>query len=421
MAGSTGGAAVKWARRITLGTPIPPFEELPVGRLPVLNQPLAEAQAQALAENGLQLVDAPPAGEPCLLYSDRAYFNGAALRRLLAAGQGQARLLDAELWRTVGPLQPAARPGLQELAVVPDGRGPEGALAEALLLGALPELVLELGLRDLGPELPRPHPAMAHALRPVKVGEAVVHTLSHWSHLLRANQLALGALGEAARARFEASGPLRRAVEVLRVLAQAGSADPSRVAAALTQRGAGCKIHPTASVEACLLGEGVEIGAYSLVRGCVLGPGAKVEEHATVLSSVLGPRAHVGRYGFCHLNLLMQEARISTGGGYQASVFGEGCFMAWGATALDMSFGREVMVEQQGALVPSGHHLLGVAIGPRAVVGNRVRLQHGVSVPADAVLVGPADDLLRGWGPSPVEAGPHRAVAGRADPLRRVP
>lgn len=420
MAKGLGGAAVKWARRISTGTSIPPFQELPLGALPVLNQPLAVAQAQALAENGLQLVDAPPAGEACLIFSDRAYFNGAALRRLLTAGAGQARLVDAELWRTIGPLQPAARPGLQELAVVPEGSGPEAAHRAALLEGSLPERAVDLGCRDLRPELPRPHPAMAHALRPVKVGEAVMHTISHWSHLLRANQLALGALGEAARAGFEAKGPLRRAAEVLRVLIAAGGADPAKVAAALTQRGAGCTIHPTASVEACLLGDGVEIGAYSLVRGCVLGAGAKVEEHATVLSSVLGERAHVGRYGFSHLNVLMPEARLSAGGGYQASVFGPACFLAWGATALDMSFGREVMVEHAGALQPSGHHLLGVAVGPRAVVGNNVRLQHGMSVPADAVLVGPATDLLRSWGPSPVAEGPHRAAAGQAEPLRRA-
>ena len=410
---------LRWARMIPMGAPISPFESTPVGALPVLNLPLAEAQAQALRENGLQITDQPPAGEPCLLFSDRAYFNAAALRALLAAGPGQARITDQGLWQTIGPLQPAARPGLQELAVVLDGGGPVQAHAAALLAGSLPEAPLDLRLRDLGPELPKPHPAMAHALRPVKVGEAVLHTLSHWSHLLRANQLALGALGEAARARFEASGPLRRAVEVLRVLARAGGVHPAKIAAALTEQGPGCTIHPTASVEACLLGAGVEIGAYSVVRGCVLGPGVKIEEHATVLSSVLGERAHVGRYGFSHLNLLMREARLSCGGGYQASVFGEGCFMAWGATALDMSFGREVMVEQGGALVASGHHLLGVAVGPRAVVGNRVRLQHGVSVPADAVLVGPADDLLRGWGPSPTDAGPHRAVMGQAEPLRR--
>ncbi|MBL8617879.1 MAG: hypothetical protein JNM72_19875 [Deltaproteobacteria bacterium] len=412
-----GAARATVAVRLRSGARVPPFAELEVGALPVLNRPLAAHQEQALAENGLRIVDEVPADAPCVVFSDRCFFNGPALRRLLAAGgHGRAQLTDLDFWRTTGPLQPSPAPGVLELALLPAGADPE--LRTDPWAGPLPLLPLDLGLRDLGPELPAPHPSMAHALRPVKIGEALAHGLSHWSHLLRINQLGLAAMGEAARGRFEAQSPVRRALQVAGLLLRAGSADPARVAAALTVRGRGCKVHPTAVVEACQLGEGVEIGAYSVLRGCLVGEGAKVEEHATVLSSVLGPGAHVGRYGFSNLCVIDAGARISNGGGYQASVIGAGAFMAWGATALDMSFGREVMVEHEGQLVESGHHLLGVAVGPRAVVGNRVRLQHGVMVPADAVLVGPADDLLKGWGPSPVADGPHRAVGGQATPLR---
>ena len=38
-------------------------------------------------------------------------------------------------------------------------------------------------------------------------------------------------------------------------------------------------------------------------------------------------------------------------------------------------------------------HFLGVAVGHRAIIGNGVRLNYGVSVPNDAVLLGPRKDL----------------------------
>jgi acetyltransferase-like isoleucine patch superfamily enzyme len=119
-----------------------------------------------------------------------------------------------------------------------------------------------------------------------------------------------------------------------------------------------------------------------------------------------------------NLSVLYTGAMTSSGGGFQASLFGKEAFVAWGATILDLSFGRPVKVTQHGERVASGQHFLGAAVGHRAKIGNAVRLNYGVEVPNDAFLVAPADDLIRDT--SAVEPGvPCRAEAGRAVPVRR--
>jgi len=189
----------------------------------------------------------------------------------------------------------------------------------------------------------------------------------------------------------------------------------------MSQVGEDCKIHPTAVVEGCVLGDGVEIGPHAVVRFSVLKDRVHIEEHSTVLMSCLGEGSHVGRYGFCNLSTLYPGARISHGGGYQAGVFGRDCFLAWGATALDLSFGGHIKtcVDGQGPeRVSSGTHFLGVAIGHRARIGNAVRINHGMAIPNDALLIATGHDLLRHWSDAPVDQGPLISKNGRATPLR---
>ena len=385
------------------GAVLPPFG-VAVGALPVLQSTLSAAQDAALAARGITRVDTPPAG-PHLRFTDRCWFTAAALDRLRATG-GTGRLcIDDPGWlQTCGPLQPGG--GLTELALHPGGPAP---------LSRLPPLVVDLGLRThTGPA---PHALLGHVARPIRVGPAMVHGIHHWSHLGRVNQLALAAIAEQVGADLAAAGPLQKLWALLRTLGRAGSLSPARIAASLTTAGKDCRIHPTAVVEMCALGDGVEIGAHAVLRGATLGDGARVDEHATVIGSTLGARAHVGRYAMITWCTLFSGASVSSGSGFQFSVFGPDCYVAMGATALDLSFGGPVRVEQDGDAVDSGHHLLGVAVGARAVVGQGVRLNHGVSVPPGLVLVRSTDDLYRGGGDP--AAGPHSARGGVARPLGR--
>jgi hypothetical protein len=102
----------------------------------------------------------------------------------------------------------------------------------------------------------------------------------------------------------------------------------------------------------------------------------------------------------------------------QGSVFGTSSFLAIGVVGLDISFGKEIQVEKEGEWVSSGMHFLGIAVGHRAILGNGVRLNYGVSVPNDAMLLGPRDDLYLDASQAPAGA-PAILKNGRATPIKK--
>ena len=394
---AAGGWAVGYrqgmkAVRVSTGRTVAPFGD-PVGQTPVGAMTLAEAQDAALVSAGFERVEVPPTDAPYLVYSDRTWFTSDLLQRMAEAGDGRLRVRDEGWWAWTGPLQDTPEAGLYELAI---RTGPPG-------FADLSPMDLDLPLREL--ELDDFHPAVAHAHRhPVIVGPAMVLQLDHWVHIIRVNQLVLAARMETERLRWEQSGFFGRLFRVLWLLLRARSLNGARIAATLNEKGADVEIHPSAVVELCVLGDGVKIGPHAVVRGSILGPGARVDPFATVNASVLGAGARAGRYAFLNLCTLYPRAMVSKGDGYQVSVFGEESFMAWGATALDLSFGQTVKVETDGPGSPRvdcGQHFIGVAVGHKAIVGNKVRLRYGVSIPNEGMVVDPGDDLLRGWGDAP--------------------
>jgi len=380
------------AFRVSTGRTVAPFGD-PVGQTQVGADCLEAVQDAALAEAGLVRVDSAPSDEPYLIYSDRTWFTADLLRRMCAAGQGRLRIRNEGWWSWTGPLQDTPEPGLYEIGV---REGPPG-------FADMTPIDLDLPLREL--DLDEFHPAVAHAHRhPVIVGPAMAHQVDHWVHIIRVNQLMLAARMEKERLSWDNAGFFARILKVLRILLKAGSLSGPRIAASLNEKGAGVEIHPSAVVELCVLGDGVKIGPQAVVRGSILGPGAKVDPFATVNASVLGAGARAGRYAFLNLCTLYPGAMVSKGDGYQVSVFGRESFMAWGATALDLSFGQSVKVETDGPGSPrvdAKMHFVGVAVGHRAVVGNKVRLRYGVSIPNEGMVVDPGDDLLRQWGDGP--------------------
>lgn len=390
-------------RRAT-GRAIAPFGDA-VGALPVFDATLHAAQDAACAAAGFAVTTGgtPPDG-PHLVFDDDVWFTADVLRRLVAAGgPGRLAVADGDYLAATWPLHDGPAAGLFALGWS-DGRP----------LEALPPRVVDLGLRPFDPG-PVP-PALAHAARPVRIGPALVHAVHHWSHLLRVNQLALAARGEEARVAWEAAGPLGKLWRALRVLVAARGVGEAAILRALNVQGAGCRVHPTAVVEASVLGPGVEVGAHAVVRGSVLGAGVRVEEHGTVSLSVLGPRVRVGRYGHLQACTAMEGAFISAGDGFQLSVFGRDCFVAWGVSLLDLSLGGPVRVDDPPR--DSGHHLLGVAIGHGAVLGNGVRVNAGVAIPNGARIVGDAGTVLRD--PRlPAADGPLRVVGGALQPVGR--
>jgi carbonic anhydrase/acetyltransferase-like protein (isoleucine patch superfamily) len=387
------------AIRMPTGQRLEPFGDTP-GELLILGKPLKFLQEELLKEAGFQLVETPPP-LPYLVFTDRCWFTAAFLKQLKScSGVGRITLKNPLYIKNNGSLQ--SDPARPELAIVPGGQPPG-------LQG--PDLELELELREQeGFAL---HPAFAHAASgPLAIGPAMVHGLEHWTHLLRVNLLAMLAKGEQYRLEWKEAPFYKKLLFVLRLLWKAKGLSLEKLARGVSRIGKNCRIHSTAVIEASELGDEVEVGPYAMVRGSVVGSGAKIEPYGHVSLSVLGEKARVGDGAMINLCVLLPGAFVSRGDGFQMGLFGKDAFVATGATMLDLSFGRSIRVDHQGARVDTGSYFLGACVGHRAKIGNGARLSYGAVLPNDAFIVGSGEDLLKSW-PSEHGLGPCRVVDGK--------
>lgn len=384
------------ALRIPTGRSLAPFGD-PVSASRVLERPLAEAQEAALAAAGLTLVTEAPRGEPFLVFTDRTWFSAALVRALVRAGPGRLRVEDAAFSELYEPLQDLPAPGLYEIGVV--GAGQSWSLSA---FPDLPPITVDLQLK--AEEMKGVHPALAFASKPIRVSEAMVHQIDHWTHLIRVNLLAMAVRGLEAKRAWDDAPVWKKALLALGFLLKVRPTSRADVLAGLNIVGKNVSIHPTATVELSTLEDGVEVGPCAVVRGSHLGRGARVEEHTSVNVSVLGAGARVGRFGMLNMSVVYPGAHISHADGFQATLVGQDAFMGWGIAVLDLSFGRTVRVEHEGAWADSGQHFLGAAVGHRARITYGAILNYGVTIPNDAFLIGPQQAVLKRWGDAPTGA-----------------
>ncbi len=226
--------------------------------------------------------------------------------------------------------------------------------------------------------------AREHALPAIgglelRVADAWVFHVDHWSDLLWANLLALGPfLWE----RLATPAALAWA------FARRWTLRPELLAGALVERN-GAFVHPSATVEFSVLSAGARVGAGAVVRGAVLGPGACVEELALVEGCVIGEGARIQRQAMAKFSVI--EGGAAHAGVIQLGVLGAGAEVRQGAVLFDQSLGEPVRVRRSGQLVAAPHGMAGACIGPGSVIGQGVRVAAGRAVPAGiTVLPDPA-------------------------------
>ena len=232
----------------------------------------------------------------------------------------------------------------------------------------------------------------------------------HHGGLLWANLLALGAY---LWAELVGTNVFTWLVRFIATLLKTRSLEPNVVAGGFNKVGRGAHIHPSATVEGCVLFPGAKVGAGAIVRGCVLGPGAVVEPLALVTWSVLGEGATVQRMGWCTHSIL--HDRAAHAGAMQLGVLGPGSSVKGGAYMLDQSLGGPVRLLQDGVLHDAPFGLLGPGLGARSVVASGVWVAAGRALPPDlTVLPDPAAVVRRV--PEGI-SGVVRVVDGRLEPL----
>ena len=358
------------------------------GALPWLHLTLAERQERALLECGLRLhtVEGPPPPGPLLAMREDAAIAAATVQDFLAAVAGRTTDAVARLGGRSGGL--AAEIGLAApdeplLAWLPDG----GEITPERLLAAE---VVEIDPQERLLEVPVPREQFGAEVLELPLTERLLLPCHHWLQLLWVNLLGMPPF-----LWRELAG--RNVVEVLWragwAALRAGSLSPLAVGAKLGRRGRGCRIHPSAVVEGCWLGDNVQIGACAVVRGCVLGDGAVVEDLAMAELSVMAPGARLQRQAM--LKFSVAGAGASMGGVMPLGVLDREAAVKRGALMMDMAFGQQIRVRHRGTLVEAPVGLAGVCVGARALVGAGVKVAGGRALPPDLQIIGEADLVTR--------------------------
>jgi hypothetical protein len=288
---------------------------------------------------------------------------------------------------------------------LPDGADEPDSEAELLTLAAGAEPVV-VDAKEMTKEIPVNRAYADPGKGTLTIGgtpRLAVH-LTHRSHLINANHDTLAAEF------IVAAGGSKLLLGLRYVLGTLLSWLPWRPRQVLSKVGKGCKIHPTAIVEACRLGDNVEIGAYSVVRACVLGDGVAIEDHSSVTLCIAEPGARIGTFCKQFASLMMERAH-STQELMQGCALGRDAVTTAISWHTDVSFGKNIRVEappeSEAKLLDAGSRFLGCDVGHNTIVGFWVATAPGRFLPSNCTVVAQTPSVMKRIDASidPVDAG----------------
>lgn len=239
--------------------------------------------------------------------------------------------------------------------------------------------------------------------------------MTHWSHILTVNMLALAAL-------WTTITP----GSILRGLSRLLTTVPptrNRLKQRLVFKGKGSRIHPLASVELSILGDNVTIGPFVKVFASCIGDGVTIDQHVSIIGSFIGAESLLSNFATINASVLFPRVYISQPG-CQWSVLGEQVKMTPLAQFADMmidpTFTREVRVKHEGRLQSSGRKFLGAAVGQGSIIGTGIWGGAGLEIPAGTVIIRQPHRILQKMPESPIEPGiPYYISDGTLKPVSK--
>ncbi len=374
-------------------TLISPFMDA-VGDALICNITLEQRQRQTLQAEGFEVVETDdPAcitDSEFLLVRDDLYFCATALRRFLAASAEAQETCACALQQ--GPFTDFTQ-FLQDLR-----SGDDAASGARLMAYGLYRCRGPVQPEQLMHSVPLVRIEAKQSAKPIEAGSFLPETMEvtftpafsdatllhvrHWTHLWLLNLLVLV---DTLRKAFTSS----KLKLILRVLS-AFSLQKHKIAQRFVIKGKGCKIHPTAMVQGCILGDNVQIGAFSMVQGCILGNGVQVGEQSILTGSVFGDGVMSCPRGWSKLCVIYPGTRS---GRIQASLIGRNVFLSSIARLLDIKFGGTIKVPHQGRVEDTGMNFLGACVGHESRLGAGVWLAAGRDIPNGTVIVKNAKDV----------------------------
>lgn len=146
-----------------------------------------------------------------------------------------------------------------------------------------------------------------------------------------------------------------------------------------------CSIHPTAYLEGCDIGDGVQIGAYAVLRYSTLGRGVRIADAVNMFRSVVGENSQICEQHRVIMSVIYPECFLISGA-LQFSIMGyaSGIFAAWITDArMDQQTLKTVV---GGKVVDSGLPYLGCIMGHNAKVTAGVVTAPGRVIPNGAEI-----------------------------------
>lgn len=378
---------------------IAPFSDPPQDIL-VGDSFLGEVQTRALGPRGIQVHEIEHAGPwtvgPGLVLFDNCYFNGAALDHLLRA-QDQAtrlslRLAPGDLADFVGQ-SPAAPGDVPEPISV-------GLflLADTVTADSAQDLYQQLDRDAQAVLLPEP-PSRAERIAnfagqqtdlKIPAARALACSLSHWPQILWLNQ-ALAYADDFCRRKN------RHGV----VLAE------------------GVKVHPTAYLEHCIIGEGSEIDAHASVIDSIVGARCRIADHSSLTGCVLANDGQTLTDSQLRRVVAYPQATVSNLG-LEEVLLGRASFVTTASIFFTSTPFETTSYVVDGQRWPSQRPLLGSSVGHRCILGARAIFQPGLALPNDTTVVMRPEEGVARIDPVLKEGQPACWNEGRLVPLAEV-
>lgn len=332
---------------------------------------------------------------PCLVVADDVFVTRRALQGFLAQAKkahGRRRLClpPSRLLELFLPLQDV--PLDEGRAAFDVAFLPAGERASPTALFSLPATAwLAPPYRELALDVPLPRHLLGagDGTFTFPLTSTIALRVRHWIHVLRLGHL----MPQVALLERIEEQPLTSLWRALLALGMSRPALRHGLAKHFTYRGRGVFVHPTATVESSVLGDGVRIGAYAYVVGSVLGDGVIVEQRAHVEQSCLGPRTFVSKNSTVSACVAFGDTDVCVNG-IQTCVVAERCGLTSWARPLDTVPGGQVQVADAGGLRSVGALPCGVAFGPDVFVGAGVDIAPGRALPAGLRLVSDPSRVL---------------------------
>ena len=237
--------------------------------------------------------------------------------------------------------------------------------------------------------------------------------IQHWNHINSVNILSLAGQWKE-RWEYQKFGLILSSIwAIIRTL----SINPYKVASKLTKVGKKCNIHPTAVVEASILGNNVSIGALAVVKGSILADGVRVQDCAHVEGSSIGKNVLVGKNCVVYGCVLYPES-IATQRLMQGCILGYQAATTGGGYLMDLNYEQEIKVKHKGKYESIGSHYCGVCLGHRVRLGTGIWINHGREIPNDCSIIRDPTDVLSKLPEDLIPGEYYYIKEGRLEPVK---